>query len=209
MSASDRKPWGELTLLLLAGTALLIAAAATGALDAPEAWTLLAVLAAAYAMSRGLARNRWSLRPAVPPAPAGLPASRPGQDGVTVTLSAEQLEVDRRRRPHERVTLRKEVVTEDVTITVPVRREVVRVVRTPIGEDEDVDLSPPAAGEVRELILMEERAVVDKRLIARERVRLEKDVVTHEEQITETVRHEEAEVDHVPADPDTEPTEAT
>jgi uncharacterized protein (TIGR02271 family) len=84
----------------------------------------------------------------------------------------------------------------------------VRVVRTPIGEGEEVELHPPAAGEVRELILMEERAVVDKRLVARERVSLETDVVTHEEHITETVRHEEAEVDRVPEAPNTDPTEA-
>jgi uncharacterized protein (TIGR02271 family) len=210
MPSADHRPWSELALLLLAGLAILVAAAFAGAFDSPQAWTLLAVLAGAYALSRGLARNRWSLRPAAPAAAERIAA--PGQDreeGPAVTLSAEQLEVDRRRRPHARVTLRKEVVTEHVNVTIPVRREELRVVRTPIEDGEDVPVSEPAAGEVRELILMEERVVVDKRLVARERVRLETDVVTREEQIRETVRHEEVEVDRQSAgEPTDEPQEA-
>jgi uncharacterized protein (TIGR02271 family) len=203
MSSSSPRPWSELALLLLAGLAVLIAAAFAGAFDSPQAWTLLAVLAGAYALSRGFARNRWSLpasRGAVhAPARRAHPADGRSEEVAAVTLSAEQLEVDRRRRPHERVTLRKEVVTEYVTVTVPVRREEVRLVRTPIGEDEDVPVSEPRDGDVRELVLMEERAIVDKRIVPRERVRLETDVVTHEEHITETVRHEEAELDREPA----------
>jgi uncharacterized protein (TIGR02271 family) len=204
MPTTDRQPWSEFALLALAALAVLVSAAFSDALGAPEAWTLVAALGAAYGLSRGFARNRWNLR-AARPAAAAVAST---EEGPAVTLSAERLEVDRRRRPRERVTLRKEVVTDHVNVTIPVRREELRVIRTPIGDDEDVPVSEPAAGEVREVILMEERVVVDKRLVASERVRLETDVVTREEQIKETVRHEEVEIDRLPAgEPATEKTQ--
>jgi uncharacterized protein (TIGR02271 family) len=188
-------------------------------MDAPELWTALAALAAAYILSRGFARSRAPL-PAVPahrPAEPGERAQRvaaqdaepaegsPGPervvDGSTeaeVTLAEERLQVDRRRRPHERVRLRKYVVTEYVTVRVPVKREEVSLERIPIDED-DVE---PADGP--EVVLMTEEPVIEKHVVARERVRLHKDVLTAEREVTETVRREEAEVDR---DPHPEPTE--
>ena len=204
METTHRRPWSELALVLTLGTAVLVAAALTGAFDAPGAWTLLAVLAAAYALSRGLARNDLRLPERRPAGPAG-PAARAGDAGETetvaeTTLSEEQLRVDKRSRPVERVVLRKEVVTEEITITVPVRREVVRLERIPItpGELPDAELTL-SEGRTQELVLMEEQAVVDTRVVPRERVWLEKDVVTSEERFTETVRREEAELDQEPA----------
>jgi len=189
-------------------------------MDAPELWTALAALAAAYIVSRGFARSRWPLhavpahRPAEPGEPArhmaaAAPAERTsGSLGAEtpagssteaeVTLSEERLQVDRRRRPHERVRLRKYVVTEYVTVRVPVKREEVSLERIPIDED-DVE---PADGP--EVVLMTEEPVIEKHVVARERVRLHKDVLTAEREVTETVRREEAEVDR---DPHPEPTE--
>jgi len=94
-----------------------------------------------------------------------------------------------------RVRLHKHVVTEEQQVTVPVSHEEVRVVREPItgggtdaamgiGEDED-----------REVVLHEERPVVAKETVAVERVGLETQTVRGEEQITETVRKEQVEVD--------------
>ena len=210
-STTKRRPWVELTVALGLGMALLVAAAFSDAFDSPRAWTLLAVLTGGYALSRGLARNDWR-------APAGRPlriqATLPGRDapttttapiaretGAEVVVSEEQLEVDKVRRPHERVRLYKDVVTEEVTITVPIRREVVRVERVPIEPGDELGMTGLAelsSGRSDELVLMEEQAVVDKRLVPRERVWLEKDVVTEEQQITETVRREQVEVDREP-----------
>jgi uncharacterized protein (TIGR02271 family) len=201
--AHRRKPWGELTVLLLAALALLIAAAVAADFEAESAWMLIAVLGGAYALSRGFARNDWPRESIHPPAHAAPPRAegptRPMEEGVAeVVVSEERLDVDKRSLPHERVVLRKEVVTETVTISVPVRREVLRVERIPIepGSEPAVDeLTAFAPGEAQELILMEERAVVDKRVVPRERVRLAKDVVTEDQHITETVRREEVDVD--------------
>jgi uncharacterized protein (TIGR02271 family) len=203
VETTHRKPWSELALLLTLGAAVLIAAAVTGAFDAPGAWTLIAVLVAAYALSRGVSRNdlrlpdrhRERLTAPVPDARAG-----GSETAAETTLSEEQLHVDKQRRPAERVRLRKEVVTEEVTITVPVRREVVRLERVPIqpGELPDAVLEL-SEGRSQELVLMEEQAVVDTRVVPRERVWLEKDVVTSEQHFTETVRREEADLDREPA----------
>ncbi len=99
----------------------------------------------------------------------------------------------------ERVRLRKHVVTEWVTIRVPVRREEFRVERAPIGEADDA-VPDPAHGV--ELILHDEEPVVHKRVVPRERVWLEKDVVTEQRTIDETVRREELEIErHEGEDP--------
>ena len=199
-TTSIRRPWGELTLLLLAAGAVLIAAAVAGKLGSEQAWTLVAMLAAGYTISGGFARSRPPVRaPSAAPVSAPITAAREGalHEGPSVVASEEQLEVDRQRVPRERVRMRKEVVTEHVTITVPVRREVVRLEREPIEPGTDLGTGLDAIGEgvTPELVLMEERAVVDKQVVPRERVWLEKDVVTHEEHITEAVRREEVEID--------------
>src|SRR5215211_3332667 len=126
------------------------------------------------------------------------PEPEDGSAAGEVTLSEERLQVDRRRRPHERVRLRKYVVTEYVTVRVPVKREEVSLERILIDED-DVE---PADGP--EVVLMTEEPVIEKHVVARERVRLHKDVTTAEREVTETVRREQAEVER---DPEPHPTE--
>lgn len=198
---THRRPWSELSLLVLTAAALLIAAAVAASVGAREAWTLLAVLAGAYALSRGFARNDWPERSTRPlRIRATSPATERDEGAAEVVASEEQLDVDKQSRPHERVRLRKEIVTEQVTITVPVRREILRVERIPIEPGSVPHAERPttfAAGETQELILMEEQAVVDKRVVPRERVRLAKEIVTEEQHITENVRREEVEIDRV------------
>jgi uncharacterized protein (TIGR02271 family) len=120
----------------------------------------------------------------------------PGRDDA-MTRSEEELRVGTTERERGRVRLKKHVVTEDVQESVPVRREEVRVEREPIT-DENVDeaMSGPAISEgEHEVMLKEEEVVVEKRAVPKERVRLEKDVETDEEQISEQVRKEKVEID--------------
>jgi uncharacterized protein (TIGR02271 family) len=199
MDTTDRKPWSEFALLIGAAIAVLVAAAVTGALASPQAWTLLALLAGAYALSRGFGRSRWPHGERLRADVARVAAPAASGTAAEVTVSEERLEVDKLQRPRERVVLRKDVVTEEVTITVPVRREVVRLERVPIREGEAIEgLSELGTGRTQEIVLMEETAVVDKRIVPRERVWLEKDVETREERITENIRHEEVDVDRLP-----------
>jgi uncharacterized protein (TIGR02271 family) len=113
-----------------------------------------------------------------------------------MTRSEEQLRVGTAKRERGRVRLRKYVTTEQVQQTVPVRREQARVEREPIT-DANVDAAtsdPDLSEEEHEVVLREEEPVVEKRVVPRERVRLDKDAVTGEEQVAEQVRKEQIEV---------------
>jgi uncharacterized protein (TIGR02271 family) len=87
-------------------------------------------------------------------------------------------------------------VTEHVTKTVPVQREEVHVEREPIT-DGNVDAATDGPGiseEEHEVVLHEEEPVVEKRTVPKERVRLDKDVVTDDVEVEDDVRHEEIDV---------------
>jgi uncharacterized protein (TIGR02271 family) len=114
-----------------------------------------------------------------------------------MTRSEEELRVGTAQRERGRARLRKYVVTEEVQQTIPVRREEVRVEREPIT-DANVDQAtagPEISDEEHEVTLHEEEAVVEKRTVPKERVRLEKDTVTDEQTISEQVRKEEIEAE--------------
>ena len=114
-----------------------------------------------------------------------------------MTRSEEELRVGTREPESGRVRLRKYVVTEEVQQTVPVRREEVRVEREPIT-DANVDQAttgPEISEEEHEVVLHQEEPVVEKRAVPKERVRLDKDTITEEEQISEEVRKEQIDVD--------------
>ena len=114
-----------------------------------------------------------------------------------MTRSEEHLRVGTRTEQTGRARLRKYVVTENVTQTVPVQREEVRIEREPITDanlDQALD-GPTIAEEEHEVVLHEEVPVVTKQAVPVERVRLETDTVTDEHQVDETVRREEIEVE--------------
>ena len=114
-----------------------------------------------------------------------------------MTRSEEELRVGTTEREAGRVRLRKYVVEDEVTKTVPVRREEIRVEREPITDanvDDALD-GPAISEEEHEVVLHEEEVVVDKRAVPKERIRLEKDAVTEEETVSETVRKEAVDVD--------------
>jgi uncharacterized protein (TIGR02271 family) len=126
----------------------------------------------------------------------GRDTSGPNTDDA-MTLSEEQLRVGKAERETGRVRLRKYVVEDEVTETVPVRREEVRVEREPITDanrDDALD-GPTISEEEHEVVLHEEEVVADKRAVPKERVRLETDVETSEETVSETVRSERVDVD--------------
>jgi uncharacterized protein (TIGR02271 family) len=126
----------------------------------------------------------------------GRDTSGPTTDDA-MTRSEEELRVGTAEREAGRVRLRKYVVEDEVTETVPVRREEVRVEREPITDanvDDALD-GPAISEEEHEVVLHEEDVVVDKRAVPKERVRLEKDAVVEDETVSETVRKEEIDMD--------------
>jgi uncharacterized protein (TIGR02271 family) len=114
-----------------------------------------------------------------------------------MTRSEEELRVGTERREAGRARLRKYVVTETEERTVPVRREEVRVEREPITEG-NVDQAlegPEISEEEHEVVLHEERPVVEKKAVPKERVRLSAEERTDEETVSEEVRKERIDTD--------------
>jgi uncharacterized protein (TIGR02271 family) len=114
-----------------------------------------------------------------------------------MTRSEEELQVGTTQRERGRARLRKYVTTEQEQLTVPVQREEARVEREPITDANlDAATSGPEISEAEhEVVLREEEPVVEKRVVPRERVRLDTETVTEERQVGEEVRKEQIEVE--------------
>ena len=126
----------------------------------------------------------------------GHDTSGPTTDNA-MTRSEEQLRVGTERVEAGRARLRKYVTTETETRTVPVSRETVHVEREPITDANmpNAMSGPAISEEEHEVVLTEERPVVQKEAVPVERVRLDKDTVTENVQVTEEVRKEQIDMD--------------
>ena len=117
----------------------------------------------------------------------------PAHDERRIQLRGEVLRTYKERVQRGEVRLRKEVITENQTVSVPVTREEIVIERTPatgqrasgeIGSAEDVRVP-----------LTEERARVEKQPVVTEEVRVGKRAVRDNQQMTDKVRHEELRVE--------------
>lgn len=129
-------------------------------------------------------------------APVGRDTSGPTTDDA-MTRSEEELKVGKTQRETGRARLKKYVVTENVTETVPVQREEVRIEREPVS-DANVDQAtsgPEISEEEHEVTLSEEEVVADKQVVPKERVRMTKDTVMEERQVSEDLRKERIEAE--------------
>ncbi len=133
----------------------------------------------------------------------------------TMTRSEEQLRVGTELRETERVRLVKRVVTEDVTMTVQIRREELVVERVPVkdgkplyddGEGSFTDaererlysaVETAFNGDVVETVLYEERPRVEMDVVPIERVRVNREVHTHDETVSGQVRKEVIETERI------------
>jgi uncharacterized protein (TIGR02271 family) len=134
-------------------------------------------------------------RDAIGRAKVGRETTGPTTDDA-MTRSEEELRFGTAQRERGRVRLRKYVTTEQVQQAIPVRREKARVERESITDANlGAATSGPEISEAEhEVILREEEPVVEKRVVPRERVRLDKDTVTDEERVAEEVRKEQIDV---------------
>ncbi len=140
-------------------------------------------------------------QPAVNEGPTPL---RQGSDdaGAVVTRSEEQLQVHVERRPYERIVFRKVLVTEVITSSVEVRREELRIERLPLDSaDGEIHAVGPARenladSKVLEIVLHAERPVVTVQTVPVELVRVSKQVITANHEVTEDVRSERIDIEH-------------
>jgi uncharacterized protein (TIGR02271 family) len=127
-----------------------------------------------------------------PPAPAQA-APGPPTDSIMVR-SEERMDVGMRTEESGRARLRKYVVTEQVTTTVPVSHEELRVEREPITDGTgEPGRGPGISEEEQEIVLYEQRPVVETVSVPVERIRIGKETVTEDEIVEGTIRKERVE----------------
>ena len=116
-----------------------------------------------------------------------------------MTRSEERLHVGTEKVEAGRARLRKHVVTETETRTVPVSHEEVRIEREPIdaGNMPKAMDGPDISEEEHEVTLTEERVVVQKEAVPVERVKLGVETVTEQQTVSEEVRKEQIDTDDV------------
>jgi uncharacterized protein (TIGR02271 family) len=133
------------------------------------------------------------------PGVQGRDTSGPTTDDA-MTRSEERMRVGTEQHESGRARLRKYVVSENVSTTVPVSHEEVTLEREPITEANrgDAMTGGELTEEEHEVTLTEQRAVADKETVPVERVRLGTETVTENEQVQGTVRKEQ--IDQVEVD---------
>jgi len=114
-----------------------------------------------------------------------------------MTRSEERLQVGTQRTETGRARLRKRIVTEQVSTTVPVSHDEVVVEREPITEANMPKATdgPALSEEEHEVVLNAERPVVAKETVPVERVKLGTQTITEQQQVEETVRKEQIETE--------------
>lgn len=119
------------------------------------------------------------------------------EDGTSMVRAEEELRTEKATRPSTRARLVKKVVTEEVTFTVPVRREVLTLEYEDVAEGE---LVPPPGVEPfgpmpdQEIVLYAEIVEYEKKVVPKERVRLRKEVVEEVIDIRTDLRKEHVDV---------------
>jgi uncharacterized protein (TIGR02271 family) len=111
-----------------------------------------------------------------------------------IQLLGEVLRVHKDRIKRGEVRLRKEVITEQQTVQVPVTREELVVERIPGTGNTPVEGSIGADQEIR-IPLSEERASLDKQTVVREEVAVGKRAVEEVRNLDSDVQHEELRVE--------------
>jgi uncharacterized protein (TIGR02271 family) len=114
------------------------------------------------------------------------------EDELRVQRSEEELRAGTRERGAGAMKVRKRVRTDREQIEVPTKHEEVTVERVPVeGEATEAQIGEDEVS----VPVTEEEVVVDKRAVAKEEIRLRKDVVEDTEVVEEDVRREEIDVE--------------
>jgi len=109
-------------------------------------------------------------------------------------LREEELRAEKQRVQAGEVRVRKEVVTEERTLEVPVTREEVVIERRPAAQGNTASGDIDQDEEIR-IPLMEEEVRVEKTPVVREEVSLKKRQVQDTKTVSDTVRREEARIE--------------
>lgn len=116
-------------------------------------------------------------------------------EGRSVELREEELRARKEDVQAGEVQIRKDVVTENRTIEVPVTREEVYVERHPATGEHRASGEPIGEGESIRVPIHEEQVTVEKRPVVTEEIEVGKRRVTDTERVSGQVRREEAHIE--------------
>ena len=120
---------------------------------------------------------------------------------IEVVRSEEELRTSVRRVARERVVVRTMVVSEEVTLSFQVRKQVVEIEREPLdaaiatAEGLPLERGP----ESLEVVVYEERPVVTMELVPVERIRVTREITRDEQQVRASLGREKIEVRSMPS----------
>jgi uncharacterized protein (TIGR02271 family) len=117
-----------------------------------------------------------------------------GANERRIQLRGEMLRAVKERVERGEIRLRKDIVTENQTISVPVTREEVIVEQVAAGEARPLSGTIGDEGEIR-IPVSEEKVNVVKEPVVTGEVRVQKRAVQDNQQVSDTVRHEEVRVE--------------
>lgn len=125
----------------------------------------------------------------------GAGAATGGDGGGGIVRSEEELRISTVRRVARRVRIRKEIVTEEEHLVVPVRKEVLRIEEVEARELGDAgEASAAEPPEPLEITLFAEEVSVVTRVVPVERVRVSVERVQVEQEISADVRREQVDM---------------
>jgi len=121
--------------------------------------------------------------------------------GGAMTRSEEELRIETVAYPVRRFRVRKYIVTEDVAVTVQVRHEEISVEEIDVPAAGSAEPVQPDGGggkatEPLEVILHREEYELVKRIVPTERVRITKQTITEERQVSDQLRKEQIELEN-------------
>ncbi|MFE2038824.1 DUF2382 domain-containing protein [Streptomyces scopuliridis] len=125
-----------------------------------------------------------------------MPEEGKERHGEELIRSEEQLYVSTEEHEVGHARLRKVVVTENVTTSVPLSHEEVRVIHEAIAPEDRTGIRGSLIGEAQtEVTLHADEPVIRKESVPVERVRMETEKVTEQKEISAEVRKEQIEYD--------------
>lgn len=113
-------------------------------------------------------------------------AGTPDHDRASVTLHEERLLVGTEKVRAGAVRFRTKIITEETTVTVPLRREVLELIE--LDDDPDTLTGVKGLRKPREIVLHEERVAIET--VAYERVRISRAKATENVAVDAEVRRE-------------------
>lgn len=117
-----------------------------------------------------------------------------GADSDAVVVRNEELDVHTERRAAGQVRLRKRTTTRTETVEVPVTREEIVIEREPVDPD-SAEARDADAGQDEVVVDIQEEVPVVRKNVTAEKVSVDKATVQDTETVSDTVRHDDIQVD--------------